>query len=187
MTKSRIIAPSDSWSTNREFYETLDRRFHFDPFDPCPMDCPETFNGLTTDWIGDCIFVNPPYSTKLKEAFVRRSFEESKQGKTIVLLIPVSTSTKLFHEVIEPNATVELLRGRIPFEGIDNGWKWDETKTIKLPAPNWVNPMQGLYRPKGVTEDMPKLNRGGQFDSMVVTFRAKVRPKIIGWDWRNKS
>ena len=41
MTKLRIIAPSDSWSTNRDFYEALDQRFHFDPFDPCPIDCPE--------------------------------------------------------------------------------------------------------------------------------------------------
>jgi len=173
MTKLRIIAPSDSWSTNQDFYQTLDRRFNFDPFDPCPMDCPETFDGLATDWIGDCIFANPPYSTKLKEAFVRRSFEESRQGKTIVLLIPVSTSTKLFHDVIKPNATVELLRGRIPFEGIDT-------------SGNWINPMQGLHRPKGVTEDMPRLNRGGQFDSMTVIFRAKVRPRIIGWDWKNR-
>jgi len=174
MTKLRIIAPSDSWSTNREFYDVLDQRFHFDPFDPCPMDCPETFDGLKADWIGDCIFVNPPYSTKLKEAFVRRSFEESRQGKTIVLLIPNSTSTNLFHDVIEPNATVELLKGRIPFEGIDK-------------SGNWINPMQGRYRPKGITEDMPRLNRGGQFDSMTVIFRAKVRPRIIGWNWRNKK
>ena len=105
---------------------------------------------------------------------MRRSFEESKQGKTIVLLIPVSTSTKLFHDVIEPNATVELLKGRIPFEGIDT-------------SGNWINPMQGLYRPKGITRNMPRLSRGGQFDSMLAVFRAKVRPRIIGWDWRNKK
>ena len=66
---------------------------------------------------GGCNFINPPYSQKLKEAFVRRALEESKQGKTCVLLLPVSTSTKLFHEVILPNAKkIEFVKGRLKFE-----------------------------------------------------------------------
>jgi hypothetical protein len=49
-------------------------------------------------------FINPPYSRKLKEAFIRKALEESKKGKTCVLLLPVSTSTAIFHDVILPNA-----------------------------------------------------------------------------------
>ena len=43
-----------------------------------------------------------------------------KKGKLCVFLIPVSTSTKLFHEIIKPNATsIEFVKGRIKFGKID--------------------------------------------------------------------
>jgi len=56
----------------------------------------------------------------LKEAFVIKGIEESKKGKLCVFLLPVSTSTKLFHEYIKPNATeIEFLKGRVKFGKID--------------------------------------------------------------------
>jgi len=62
-------------------------------------------------------FINPPYTRKLKEAFVVKALEESRKGKTCVLLLPVSTSTALFHDVIKPNAKkIEFVRGRLKFE-----------------------------------------------------------------------
>lgn len=70
--------------------------------------------------MGGSNFVNPPYSQKLKEAFVRKGVEEMKKGKLCVFLIPVSTSTKLFHEIIQPNATeIIFVKGRIKFGKID--------------------------------------------------------------------
>ena len=46
--------------------------------------------------------------------------KESCEGKLCVLLLPVSTSTKLFHDVILPNATkIEFVRGRLKFEQKD--------------------------------------------------------------------
>ena len=106
----------DDWATPKEFYNKLDSVYHFD-FDPCPYQ--SDFDGLTIEW-GGCNFVNPPYSRKLKEAFINKALEESKKGKTCVLLLPVSTSTKIFHEVILPNAKkIEFLRGRLKFERKD--------------------------------------------------------------------
>ena len=103
----------DDWKTPDEFYKMLDDVFHFD-FDPCPYQA--DFDGLEMEW-GGVNFVNPPYSRKLKEAFVYKALEESRKGKICVLLLPVSTSTALFHDVIKPNATrIEFVRGRIKFE-----------------------------------------------------------------------
>lgn len=66
------------------------------------------------------IFINPPYSRKLKEAFVRKAISESKKGNLCVFLLPVSTSTKLFHKYIKINATsIEFIEGRIKFGKID--------------------------------------------------------------------
>lgn len=36
------------------------------------------------------------------------------------MLLPVSTSTKIFHEVILPNAEIRFLKGRVKFEGINS-------------------------------------------------------------------
>lgn len=66
-------------------------------------------------------FVNPPYSRKLKGAFIKKGIEESKKGKVCVFLIPVSTSTALFHKYIKPNATeIIFVEGRIKFGKIDS-------------------------------------------------------------------
>jgi hypothetical protein len=70
--------------------------------------------------MGGSNFINPPYSRKLKTAFVLKAIEESKKGKLCVLLLPVSTSTILFHDYIKPNAKeIRFVRGRIAFDGIN--------------------------------------------------------------------
>jgi hypothetical protein len=44
----------------------------------------------------------------------------AERGKLCVCLLPVSTSTVLFHEVIQPNATeIRFLRGRVKFVGVN--------------------------------------------------------------------
>ena len=112
----------DNWKTPKDLYDKLDLEFNFD-FDPCPLNLekitPEK-DGLLKDW-GQCNFVNPPYSRKLKEAFINKAIEESEKGKTCVCLIPVSTSTILFHDFILPNISepIRFLRGRVKFEGIN--------------------------------------------------------------------
>lgn len=67
--------------------------------------------------MGGVNFINPPYSRKLKEAFIMKALEESRKGKTCIMLLPVSTSTAIFHDVILPNASrIEFIRGRLKFE-----------------------------------------------------------------------
>jgi len=120
--KNRNLVASDNWATPKTLYDKLDKEFHFD-FDPCPLSTGEITpdnDGLLKDW-GQCNFVNPPYSRKLKEAFVKKGIEESKKGKRCVFLLPVSTSTVLFHDYILPNISepIRFLRGRVKFEGIN--------------------------------------------------------------------
>jgi len=113
--KNRNLIASDNWATPKEFYDELDKEFHFD-FDPCPLNA--EFDGLSLEW-GNSNFINPPYSRKLKEAFIRKAFEESKQGRLCVMLLPVSTSTKIFHEIIYPNAEIRFIKKRLKFIGIN--------------------------------------------------------------------
>jgi hypothetical protein len=110
---------SDNWGTPPEFYKTLNEEFNFD-FDPCPMNY--IADGLSLSW-GKRNFINPPYSRTLKEAFINKAYEESLKGKLCVLLLPVSTSTRIFHNLILPKAKeIRFIKGRIKFlyNGKDN-------------------------------------------------------------------
>lgn len=112
--KNRNLTHSDNWATPKELYDILNAEFRFD-FDPCPLN--SDFDGLTVEW-GKSNFINPPYSRKLKEAFIRKAYEESAKGKLCVLLLPVSTSTKIFHEVVT-RGEIRFIQGRVPFAGIN--------------------------------------------------------------------
>lgn len=139
-TKARDNS-GDDWKTPGWFYDKLNEKYHFD-FDPCPYQA--DFDGLSPECIwGRSNFINPPYSRDLKEKFILRAVEESKKGNLCVMLLPVSTSTKIFHEVILPNASsIEFVRGRLHFEQKNE---------------------EGKFVSKGA----------GQHDSMIVVFQKK--------------
>ncbi len=122
--KDRNLKHSDNWKTPPEFYNKLNDEFNFD-FDPCPYSETEPiFNGLEVEW-GSRNFVNPPYSRKLKEAFVKKGIEESRKGKLCVFLLPVSTSTVLFQEFILPEKPeIRFIQSRIAFHGYNTKGEW---------------------------------------------------------------
>ena len=141
--KNRNLQHSDQWATPPDLYAKLNEVHHFN-FDPCPLNPDPDFDGLRVEW-GTSNFVNPPYSAKLKAAFVDKAIIELLKGKKSVFLLPVSTSTSLFHDKILPNAyKIDFIKGRIRFG--------------KLQDDNTVN-FQG----------------SGMFDSMIVTFCPSIK------------
>lgn len=116
---------NDIWKTPSHIYEKLNEEFNFD-HDPCPLSYDEISienDGLIKEW-GKRNFVNPPYSRGNKEAFIIKAIEEMHNGKLSVILIPVSTSTKLFHNFIFPNASeIRFVEKRIRFEGFNSDGK----------------------------------------------------------------
>jgi hypothetical protein len=151
----------DDWATPQPFYDRLNERFHFD-FDPCPLNHDMSWDGLQVEWFKSN-FINPPYNQASKEAFVLKALEESRKGKLCVLLLPVSTSTKLFHDIILPNATkIEFVRGRIPFMGQNAKGQWVNYSTTQRMKEEVI-----FYDGKAI----PKYVRNaGQFDSLIVIF-----------------
>lgn len=127
--KNRNLEHKDHWATPEEFYNKLNKEFDFN-FDPCPyMHNLEEWDGLKIEW-KERNFINPPYSRKLKDAFVKKAIEESKQGKLCVMLLPVSTSTALFHDFILPNAKdIRFVRRRLKFKGYNTKGEYVENKT----------------------------------------------------------
>ena len=146
MKNKNIQSNNNHWKTPDWFYDKLDKEFHFD-FDPCPLNHDlSKWNGLNIDW-GYRNFINSPYSRNDKEAFIIKAIHEARKGKLCVMLLPVSTSTGIFHNYIVPNAKeIRFIKGRLKFEGVNT---------------------RGEY----VTE------KTGQNDSMIVIFRGKGKGK----------
>lgn len=117
--KNRNIQHKDDWATPSYIYDELYKEFNFD-FDPCPYQHDlNKWDGLKIEW-GVRNFINPPYSRKLKDAFVKKAIEESKKGKLCVMLLPVSTSTQLFHRHILPNKKeIRFIEKRVKFCGVN--------------------------------------------------------------------
>ena len=117
--KYKIRTNSNHWETPKELYDKLNKEFDFN-FDPCPINHDITkWDGLKIEW-KERNFINPPYSRKLKGKFVKKAIEESNKGKLCVLLIPVSTSSVLFHDYILPNKKeIRFIKGRVKFIGVN--------------------------------------------------------------------
>ena len=117
--KDRNLQHSDNWKTPNSLFNDLNKEFDFN-FDPCPLNHDiNKWDGLKISW-KERNFINPPYSRRLKEAFIMKAISESVQGKLCVMLLPVSTSTKIFHDYILPNKKeIRFIRGRVKFQGIN--------------------------------------------------------------------
>lgn len=62
-------------------------------------------NGLSEYWY-KVNWCNPPFDTCAK--WIKKAYEEQQIGKTTVMLIPVRTETKYWHEYILFNPKVEI-------------------------------------------------------------------------------
>jgi phage N-6-adenine-methyltransferase len=103
---------TDKWQTPAELYNKLNSEFNFN-FDPCPIDWEQGDpDGLAIEW-GSSTFVNPPYSKVA--LWIKKSHEEWKKGKTVVMLINAITDTKAFHDYIYGQAEIRFLKGRVSF------------------------------------------------------------------------
>ena len=122
MSKNRTVengSTNDDWETPQYVYDFLEDTYfeNVEYFDPCPLK--SKIDGLKIDW-KQYNYINPPYNAKGKVAFITKAYEESKKGKLCIMLIPASTETKIFHEIIIPNATVILIQRRIKFKGTNS-------------------------------------------------------------------
>lgn len=122
-TTLMFSSETDLWTTPQEFYDELNKEFHF-TLDPCATPenakCPKyytaTEDGLKQDWSGETVFCNPPYGRAIKD-WVKKCYEESrKPNTTVVMLIPARTDTSYFHDYIYHKAKeIRFVRGRLKF------------------------------------------------------------------------
>lgn len=123
--KVHYSSNTNEWSTPIETFNELNKEFNF-TLDPCSTKenakCEKYFtiedNGLLQDWSNDVVFMNPPYGREIKD-WVKKAYEESKKGATVVCLIPSRTDTKYWHDFIFKYAyDIRFIKGRLKFGGV---------------------------------------------------------------------
>ena len=101
---------NDNYATDTRIMEIFENWF-----DPCPLNENPLIDGLKIEW-KDKTYCNPPYSKPLP--WVLKAIEESKKGKTIVMLLRMDTSTKWFKKLQEANAIFLWINGRLRFNNM---------------------------------------------------------------------
>jgi phage N-6-adenine-methyltransferase len=117
---------TDLWSTPQDFFDKLNFIYQFN-LDPCTdgknSKCEDYFtkedDGLSQDWSGKRVFMNPPYGREIKQ-WMKKAHEESLKGALVVCLVPSRTDTFWWHEYAM-KGRIEFLRGRLKFgDAIDS-------------------------------------------------------------------
>lgn len=111
LAKVHFSSQRFDWKTPKALYQALDAEFGFTD-DPCPTN--PTSDGLQREW-GAVSFVNPPYGREIKR-WVAKAHEQSRKGKTVVLLVPSRTDTGWWHEHCMKAREIRFIRGRLYFD-----------------------------------------------------------------------
>ena len=117
-----LSSKKHDWGTPYDLFHKLNEEFGF-TLDPCASrhntKCFKYYdvinNGLSKDWSGETVFVNPPFGNQIKK-WVKKSYEEFQKGATVVMLIPARTDTRWWHEYCL-KAEIRFIKGRLKFEG----------------------------------------------------------------------
>ncbi len=108
------------WSTPQWFFDLLNTGFGFE-LDVCATaenaKCTRFFtkedDALKQEWRGVC-WMNPPYGRGIG-AWVKKAYESSREGATVVCLIPARTDTAAWHDYVIPHGEIHFVRGRLQF------------------------------------------------------------------------
>lgn len=126
----KFESAKQEWATPPEFFERLHKEFKFTmdlAADSSNHKTPRYFSkaddALSKKWIGAC-WLNPPYGDKRGNRlsdWVKKAHHESKNGATIVMLIPARTNTRWFHLYCMNATELRFIEGRPKFGGATHG------------------------------------------------------------------
>ena len=115
---------TDLWATPQAFFDKYNEIYQFS-LDVCANDdnakCSTYFtkeqDGLSKEWNGIC-WMNPPYGREIKH-WVKKAYESSLNGATVVCLLPARTDTAWWHDYCV-KGKIEFIRGRLKFGNSKN-------------------------------------------------------------------
>lgn len=116
---------SELWSTPQAFFDAYNICYGFE-IDVCALPgnakCAKFFtpedDGLKQDWSPNVCWMNPPYGRAIA-AWMKKAYEESLRGATVVCLVPARTDTSWWHNYAM-KGDIEFIKGRLKFGGSEN-------------------------------------------------------------------
>ena len=139
-TDLMFSSATDQWATPQQFFNDWAKLFPF-TLDVCAdasnAKCPRYFDreadGLRQDWAPETCWMNPPYGREIGR-WVRKAYEESQKGATVVCLLPARTDTAWWHDYVIEHAQVAFIRGRIKFGDAKSGAPFPSAVAVFYPA-----------------------------------------------------
>ena len=142
-TREVMFSSNDlTWATPQSLFDKLNEEFNF-TIDVCATavnaKCevyysPE-IDGLKQNWSGTC-WMNPPYGRKIG-IWLKKAYEESLKGTTVVCLIPSRTDTKYWNDYCMKAKEIRFIKGRLKFG----------TSTNSAPFPSAIIIFQNTTEP----------------------------------------
>ena len=134
---------TDEWATPPALFDWLQKEFLFD-LDVCatPQNakCDRFFtkadDGLQQDWGRSTSWMNPPYGREIS-LWMRKAFESSQNGATVVCLVPARTDTEWWHR-FAVKGEIRFLRGRLKFGDADTSAPFPSAIVIFRPPVNRI-------------------------------------------------
>jgi site-specific DNA-methyltransferase (adenine-specific) len=138
-TDLMFSSATDQWATPQAFFNEWNSVFNF-TLDVCAdadnAKCARFFdretNGLAQDWSLDVCWMNPPYGREISR-WVKKAYDESRAGATVVCLLPARTDTAWWHDYVLPFAQVVFVRGRLKFGDARTGAPFPSAVAVFYP------------------------------------------------------
>lgn len=127
--KNRFASKKQDWETPQDLFGPLHKEFHFsldvaasEENRKCDKYINENVDAMQISWGKEICWLNPPYGRgyPLKQ-WVKKAYDESTKGATIIMLIPARTNTVWFHDYCLKYGEVRFIKGRPKFGGAIHG------------------------------------------------------------------
>jgi|TARA_R100000664_G_C2686118_1_gene92085 phage N-6-adenine-methyltransferase len=118
---------SEDWATPKDLFKAVNAEFRFDldaaasAHNACVTNyIAKEEDALSVDWSqrGSAVWLNPPYGRSVKD-WMRKAYEESLKGITVVVLVFARTDTAWWHEYGTKAAEARFIKGRLHFTRAD--------------------------------------------------------------------
>ena len=137
MTNIHFSSATDLWATPQDFFDRYNGLYGFQ-LDVCASPenakCARFFtkedDGLAQEWTGVC-WMNPPYGRDIKH-WMRKAYQSSLAGATVVCLVPARTDTAWWHDYAV-KGQIEFIRGRLKFGGAVNSAPFPSAVVVFTP------------------------------------------------------
>jgi site-specific DNA-methyltransferase (adenine-specific) len=118
--KYHFSSAAQDWETPQYIFDALAVEFGFtvdaaaaDHNAKCERYWTEADNGLAKDWSEEIVWLNPPY--KHAEEWMRKAWQESRRGATVVCLVPARTDSAWWHRYAM-KGEIRLFMQRLKFK-----------------------------------------------------------------------